>query len=172
MDTNSFTKPENLVQYSFYVTVAGLFLTAFLYLTTSPWFAMGYYYGSLDLFWILAAVAAGYLLYKWFKSDRSIFGGNDVKDVAAFWFLIVMSINQGLLMSMHMGFYFASFFMGFGPLGHLLLAALYGYAGYYLVKRWKETNGGMVDIAPAPVVPPQDGGEVEQQSPEPEEHKE
>ena len=172
MDTNSFMRPENLVQYAFYTTVFGLFLTAFLYLTSSPWLPFGYFYGSYDLFWLLAAVAAGYLLYMWFKSDRSIFGGNDLKDVTVFWFLIVMSINQGLLTTMHVGFYFASFFMQFGPLGHLLLAALYGYAGYYLVKRWKETNGGMVDIAPAPVVPLQREKGAGQQAPEPEEHKE
>ena len=154
MNAAELAKPKNLVKYSFYFSVGGLFITAIQYLTSTPWLMFGYYQSSgiLHFLWLLAGAGAVYLLYMWFKSDRSIFGGNDLKDATAFWFLIVVSINQWLL-TVGVGFYFVSvLYAVLGPLSHLVFAVIYGYAGYYLLKRWKETNGGMVDIAPAPVV--------------------
>src|SRR3989344_8472771 len=49
----------------------------------------------LTLSWLISGVASGYLLYRWFTGGKKLFGGLDMKDIAAFLVSVVSGINLG-----------------------------------------------------------------------------
>lgn len=60
----------------------------------------------MTLAWIVSGAAAGYLIYTWNKSDKTIFGSTDRKDMAAFWIATLSGIHLGIagLTGMNIGF--------------------------------------------------------------------
>lgn len=87
----------------------------------------------LNLAWVISGVAAGYLLYMWFKNDKRVFGGSEQKDTVAFFVMIVSGFNLGLA-GLDAGNIGLNMFRGdvFLYIG----AAIYIVATYYLYTRW------------------------------------
>jgi hypothetical protein len=48
------------------------------------------------LAWLISGVAAVYLIYNWYTSGKTVFGGNDTKDVIAFWVATISGVHLGL----------------------------------------------------------------------------
>ena len=78
-----------------------------------------------------------YLLYRWGKSGRKVFGSNDKKDLGAFFVMIVSGINLGLVVvfGQNIGMSILSNRLVFVIVGLLYLAS-----AYHLYKRWKANS--------------------------------
>jgi hypothetical protein len=46
--------------------------------------------------WIISGGAAGYLIYKWNEGGKKVFGGDDKKDVVAFWIAVITGVHLGI----------------------------------------------------------------------------
>ncbi len=139
--TNEYLRPDNLERYSFLWSEARLIIAALaLLLGGVPPLKLflplpsGLMNLILTLCWLISGVAAGYLLYHWFKNNKLIFGGNNGKDKAAFLVSVVSGINLGLvgLTGRNIGMSITSNYLAF-----LVVAVLYILAAYHLYKRFK-----------------------------------
>jgi len=60
----------------------------------------------MSLAWIISGLAGAYLIYAWNKAGRTIFGGNERKDVIAFWIATITGVHLGIagLVGLNIGF--------------------------------------------------------------------
>lgn len=102
MDLNKYTKPKNLLRYSFLWNEVRLVVAAISLI----WGATPIFFrftsssggsGLLTLSWLISGVAALYILYVWNKNGQKIFGGKNKKDMAAFWIAIISGVHLGLV---------------------------------------------------------------------------
>jgi len=140
MPTASFTEPKTLERYSFLWSQARQVIAAVALLVGGV--PVVYYFGFLrflapflTLAWLISSVASGYLLYRWEKGGRRVFGGKDQKDTAAFLISGVTGINLGIvgLLGTNIGMSIAS---GSGIL--LVTGLVYLWTAWHLHRRWKE----------------------------------
>jgi len=91
----------------------------------------------LILAWMVSGVAAGYLIYCWFRANKTVFGDTEPKDITAFFVLIVSGLNLG--------------FAGFSTINIglsvtkaqpvlLIVGLLYLATATYLFARWKKNK--------------------------------
>jgi hypothetical protein len=52
--------------------------------------------GLLTLCWIISGIASAYLLYRWVKAGKHLFGAKHQKDLVAFMVSVVSGLNLGL----------------------------------------------------------------------------
>ncbi len=179
MDINEHTTPEKLERYAFLWSEARLVLSAVtLLLGALSGYAMplavklpgSSSLGSLStLFWIISGLASLYLLYVWYKSGRKVFGGDDKRDMAAFFISIVFGLNLGLT-GVTSNNIVLSILYGFPQalvvLAYIVGAAVYLWAAWHLWNQWKKHGeklfggSGAVSPAPKPVTPPSPGTTV------------
>ena len=143
-------QPHNLEKYSFYWLIASLALTVISLLMGGSPIAMTVFgYGALvslllKISWILSGAAGGYLLYRWYTAERTLFGEKRNQDLAAFMVATITGVNigiygiiqQNILMMMFM----ASIFNTIG-------AVLYVVVVIYLWRRWQESGGNLFNDA-------------------------
>lgn len=140
MDIKHHTSHSMLEQYSFYWSELRLLIAALaLFLGGIPpvYYFFGYSFsGLLNLCWIISGVASVYLLFRWSKA-KTLFGGKDNLDLAAFFVMVVSGLNLGItgLMGRNIGMSIASSKLIFIVVGIIYLAS-----AYHLHKRWKH-NG-------------------------------
>jgi uncharacterized membrane protein YuzA (DUF378 family) len=136
-----YTKPEVLEKYSFLWSEARLVIASvalFLggippVLAFNPISAMyGVVSSLLTVCWLISGLASAYMIYRW-NDKKMVFGGNDNKDMAAFWISSVSGINLGLtgLIGNNIGMSFSSNYTVFIIVGLLYLAS-----AYHLYTRW------------------------------------
>ena len=144
MNLEGYTKPRELERMSFLWSEARLVIAAaalFLggippILIILPVPAMLGQVGMLlTLSWLISGVASGYLLYRWFTGDKKLFGGSNMKDIAAFLVCAVSGINLGLagITGSNLGMSFTMNYVIF-----LAVAALYLVSAGYLFMRWNK----------------------------------
>jgi len=91
----------------------------------------------LTLSWIISGVASAYLLYRWTKSNKTLFGKKETMDTVAFFVSVVSGFNLGLTgitrsnPGMHISRNRFIFF---------IVAVIYLVSAYQLYRRWK-TSG-------------------------------
>lgn len=91
----------------------------------------------LTLAWIVSGIASAYLLYRWIKAKRKIFGGNKPLDTAAFLVSVISGINLGItgLTARNIGMSIFSSYALF-----VIGAIIYVAAAVYLWKQWKASG--------------------------------
>ena len=142
MNINHHTHPDNLVRYSFLWSEVRLLIAAVaLFIGGTPP-ALKFLPGLsgivgplLTLSWIISGVAAGYLLYRWNKNNRMLFGKNDRKDMIYFLVMVVSGFNLGLagIMGKNIGMTISS-----NKFIFILVGIIYLFAASYLWRRYKE----------------------------------
>jgi hypothetical protein len=91
-------------------------------------------YPLLNLAWIISGVVSGYLLFRFLKAGKKVFGGEDMKDKVAFFVNVISGFNLGLagLIKQNIGMSISSNHVVFVVVGLLYLAS-----AYHLWNRWK-----------------------------------
>ncbi len=142
MDINEHTTPSKLEKYSFLWSEARLVLAAIAlfiggYPLATRVLPMSLTYNLLILCWIISGLASAYLAYRWYTGGRKVFGGNEKRDVVAFFVMVVSGINLGIvgLLGQNIGMSISSSKILFIVVGILYLAS-----AYHLHVRWK-ANG-------------------------------
>lgn len=149
MNIQKHTAPENLEKYAFYWSELRLVLGAIALLIggTPLIMKLGLYgFGRvLGLCWIISGMASGYLLYRWFKNGKMLFGKKSFDktedkghlNTIAFLIMIVSGFNLGItgLVGTNIGMNISSSYISF-----VLMAVLYIFSGLHLWKQWKN-NG-------------------------------
>ena len=142
MNINEHISPAKLEYYSFLWSEARLVIAAvalfvggvppLLYFIRLPG-VYGFSNTLLTLAWLISGVASAYLLYRWYKGDRSVFGGKAPLDTAAFLVSIVSGINLGLtgVLRNNIGMSISS-----NQVVLIIVGALYLAAAYRLYTRW------------------------------------
>ena len=142
MTTSSLLQPKALERYSFLWSQARQVIAAVaLFVGGVP---VVYYFGFLNflaplltLMWLITGAASVYLLYRWNKAGKRVFGGKDTMDTVAFLISGITGVNLGLvgLIGTNVGMSIAS-----GRLVFLITGAVYLWTAWHLQKRWNE-NG-------------------------------
>ena len=98
---------------------------------------------SLTLCWIISGVAVAYLLYRWNKSGKTLFGERRPYDMYAFFAMIVTGLNLGIT-----GLFGRNFGMSIfsGRTIFVIAGAVYLVTAYYLHKRWIESGKRMFSL--------------------------
>ncbi len=147
MDFHAHTTPERLERYAFYWSEARLAIAAVaLFLGGIP---PAIYFNPfpsllrvvsplLVLSWLISGAVSCYLLYRWDKNGRKVFGGKNQRDVMGFFVNIVTGLNLGLvpLLGKNIGMNLAS-----GKVVFVLAGIVYVLVALYLWKRWNEYGG-------------------------------
>lgn len=144
MDLNEHKKPENLLKYAFYYNEARLVLAGITLLIGKMSPVLIYFYIPvitvlaallMSIAWILAGVAAAYLLYLWFKAEKKLWGEDNPTDRAAFAIAIISGLHLGWagLTGTNIGFAILPFLGLVMPLAGLL----YLWSAFHLGKRFK-----------------------------------
>lgn len=143
MNINEHTTPQKLEKYSFFWSIVRMFIAALSLLIGGypiVWKLFpisGMYRPILTLLmlcWVISGVAAGYLLYRWYKNNMMIFGGKNITDRVAFLILAMTGINLGVtgLIRQNIGMQI------FHNSGIWTLAGIvYIITAVYLLNRWK-----------------------------------
>ncbi|MEX0931269.1 MAG: hypothetical protein WDZ88_00805 [Candidatus Paceibacterota bacterium] len=148
MTTVDHTHPDNLEKYAFFWSEVRLVIAAFSLIIGG--FPVAYkLFGFVPFFarpvntlltiaWVISGVSAGYLLYRWNKEGRTVFGGKSRNDLIAFFFLVITGINLGVagLLGVNLGMKFS-----LGGNLYAIVGVLYLAVAYYLHKRYKESGG-------------------------------
>jgi hypothetical protein len=158
MEIKNFSEPSSLEKYSFMWSEVRLVLafvalivggTPFLRLILPIPALYGLTNSLLTIAWIVSGAASAYLLYRYAKSDKKLFGAEDMKDRIAFFISVVSGINLGLtgLLGNNIGMsIFSAYFF-------LLIAALaYLWSAYRLYTRWN-ASGKRIFSTATPIVP-------------------
>ena len=144
MDINAHTTPDKLERYAFYWSEARLAITAValllggippvIYFNPFP-SLIGVISPLLTLSWLISGAVSGYLLYRWDRNGRKIFGGKNQRDVTGFFFNVVTGLNLGLvpILGKNIGMSLAS-----GKFVFLLAGVVYILVALYLWKRWNQ----------------------------------
>jgi len=145
MDIKEHTRPYKLEKYSFIWSQTRLLIAALaLFLGgLSPIFKiipislLGPTNYLLTLSWIISGIASAYLLYRWYSSEKTLFGGKNSLDVATFFISVVSGLNLGIagILRINIGMSIYTNYALFVIVGILYLAS----AGY-LYKRWNESG--------------------------------
>lgn len=142
MDIKEHTHPDKLERYSFLWSEARLIIAALaLFLGGVPpallLLPIALTLLLLKVAWIISGLAAGYLLYRWYKNNQMIFGGKGPRDTTAFFVSVVSGINLGLagLFGRNIGMTISS-----NPFIFMLVGVLYILAAVHLYRRWKATG--------------------------------
>ena len=144
MDINDYTKPKELMAYSFYWSEARLVIGAlalllggvpsvFYFLGSLPTF-YGIISALLKLAWIISGIASVYLVYQWNAHGHMLFGKKDTIDSVAFWISIVSGINLGLtgLLGTNIGMSISANYVVF-----VVVALGYLWSAYQLFTRYQ-----------------------------------
>ncbi len=147
MDMNEHTKPENLLKYAFYYNEVRLVLAAITLLLGKMSPVLMYFYiplvsslaGALmTLAWILAGVAAGYLLYLWWQGGKTLWGTDDIKDRVAFAIAIISGLHLGWA-----GLFGVNIGMSVLPMLNIVMPVaglLYLWSAWHLFHRYKANS--------------------------------
>lgn len=143
MNIKEHTTPDNLEKYSFLWSEVRLVIAALaLFLGgTPPVFLIFSSYGMtrslLTFAWIISGLASLYLLYRWNKGGKTVFGGKQKYDVSAFWIMIVSGLNLGIagISGSNIGMSVSS-----NPGVFILVGIIYLYTAYHLHNRWHKNN--------------------------------
>lgn len=146
MNIKEYTTPDKLERYSFlWSEIRLIFAAGALFLGGYPLILkvlpFGFLYrpvgALLTLSWLISGIASVYLLYRWYKSGRKLFGTEDNIDLSAFLLMTVSGINLGLvvILSDNIGMAITQNMIIF-----VLVGILYLISAFYLHKRWK-ANG-------------------------------
>jgi len=148
MDITTHAQPDKLEKYSFLWSEVRLIIAAvalliggippILFLTPVALYGLAAI--LLKLAWIISGAASAYLLYRWYTGGQKVFGGNDKKDMIAFFVSVVSGLNLGIvgLLGTNIGMSILSNYLVF-----VITAVIYLVAAGYLFKRWK-ANGRRV----------------------------
>ena len=142
MNISEYTQPDKLEHYSFLWSEVRLLIAAVaLFVGGGPplfYFIRlpglyGLFNTLLTLSWLISGVASAYLLYRWYKGNRTIFGGKAQIDMAAFFVSVVSGINLGLtgLLRNNIGMSITS-----NQIIFIIVGVLYLAAAYRLYTRW------------------------------------
>lgn len=148
MNIKEHMTPEKLEKYSFYWSELRLILAAVALLIGGiPLiYRLGFYGLStlLGICWIISGIASVYLLYRWSKSNKKLFGEKDIKTTIAFFVMTISGINLGVagLIGTNIGMNISSSYFAF-----LVVATLYILSGWHLWKKWK-ANGRRMFMGP------------------------
>lgn len=143
MDIKKHTYPDKLERCSFIWSEARLIIAAAaLFLGGIPpvikFLPILQFYGLasslLTLAWIISGLAAGYLLYRWYNAQQTVFGGKDMKDTAAFFVMVVSGLNLGIagLLGTNIGMR-----ISMNKVVFIIVGLLYLVAAYHLYTRFK-----------------------------------
>jgi uncharacterized membrane protein YuzA (DUF378 family) len=106
-------------------------------LRITPFFLYGIVAPLLNIAWIISGVASGYLLYRWIKVGKKLFGANVQLDMIAFLVAVVSGFNLGFtgLTGRNIGMSI------FGNYIFFVIAALaYLWSAYHLYTRWNASG--------------------------------
>ncbi len=160
MELKQHTTPEMLEKYSFLWSEARLILGAialalggvpvvFAILPIPGLFSL---VGSLlTLAWIISGVASGYMLYRFWKGGKTVFGGREQRDIIAFWVSVVTGINLGItgLLGTNIGMSITSSRIVF-----TITAVVYVIAAVHLYRRWNASGKKIfAPVSQTPVAP-------------------
>jgi hypothetical protein len=97
----------------------------------------------LTVCWIISGAAVAYLLYRWSKGGKTLFGERRPYDTYAFFAMIVTGLNLGVtgLFGRNPGMSVFS-----GRTIFAIAGAIYLVTAYYLYKRWTESGKKMFNI--------------------------
>ena len=88
----------------------------------------------MTLAWLISGVVGVYLIYMWNKSGQTVFGGNDKKDVAAFWIAAITGVHLGIAaVYTNIGFAVTPDFLSTPAM--ILAGLLYFWTAYHLHSR-------------------------------------
>ena len=146
MDIKHHTHPDQLEKYSFLWSEARLLLAAIalfaggvpaVYVVAPALGVFPIVRTLLTLGWIISDATSVYLLYRWNAKGRKVFGGDEKKDVAAFWVMIISGVNLGFagLSGVNIGFSITS-----ARLILIIVAFAYLASAWHLHKRWKSSG--------------------------------
>ena len=140
------THPDQLERYSFWwselrlvIAALALFLGGvppLYYVLRGSFAAYNLAHTLLVIAWLVSGVASVYMLYRWNAAKQSVFGGNDTKDVTAFFISVVSGINLGLagLLGRNPGMSIVANRSIF-----VLVGLIYLVTAYYLYDRWNKS---------------------------------
>lgn len=149
MNISDHTQPHKLERLSFLWSEARLVIAAFalflggvppllyIFATPSLFFLLG---SLLKISWLISGIASGYLLYRWHKGGKTLFGGKSSKDAQVFFVSVVSGLNLGIagLLGTNVGMSISS-----NRIVFIFVALIYLFSGWVLWKRWK-ANGEKV----------------------------
>lgn len=142
MDLNVHTHPDKLEKYSFLWSEARLLVAAIaLFIGGKPpvllILPIPIVYSLLTIAWIISGLVSGYLLYRWHKNGKKLFGGKDKKDTIAFFVNVVSGFNLGItgLVGTNIGMSISSNYIVFIAAGFLYLVT-----AYHLWMRYTASN--------------------------------
>lgn len=147
MDINEHTKPGKLEYYSFLWSILSMLLTSLalflggippIYkLISSSSGLYGLVSSLLTVSWLISGIAAGYLLYRWSKGGKTLFGGKNSLATTAFFVMIISGFNLGItgITGSNIGFsiFSSSLFLMPGAVIYLATAG-------FLLSRWKASG--------------------------------
>lgn len=142
MELNDFKDQNKLEKYSFLWSEVRLVLAAvaliaggtpFLHLILPMRVFYNLSSSILTICAIISGLASVYLIYRWMKSDKKLFGGSDSKDRYAFLISVVSGINLGFvgLVGNNVGM---SIFRTY--IFWVIAAIAYLWSAYHLYQRW------------------------------------
>ncbi|MDP2704950.1 MAG: hypothetical protein Q8O71_00940 [bacterium] len=142
MNLKECMEPHKLEKYSFMWSQARLFIAALALfiggyppiLKITPIFLLGLVGFLLLIAWIISGVASAYLLYRFIKNNKMIFGGKDKMDLVAFFVSVVSGFNLGItgIVGINIGMSISSNYFLF-----VIVGILYIVSALHLMKRWK-----------------------------------
>jgi len=146
MNIKEHTTPSKLEKYSFYWSEVRLILAAVaLIIGGIPLIFKILPFSSLvssllNLSWIVSGLASVYLLYRWNKNNKMLFGKKDKKDLITFLIMTVSGLNLGIvgILGTNIGMNISS-----NQIVFYIVAAVYLYSGWHLCKKRKENEGKM-----------------------------
>lgn len=146
MSTHDFFKPHSLERNSFLWSQARLIIAAVaLLLGGVPVLKFVIPFGFLNglvglvliLAWLASGLASGYLLYRWIKGNKILFGTKRPRDTAAFLVSVISGLNLGIvaLLGRNIGMSITTNYIIF-----VIVAVLYIATAIYLQRRWKQAG--------------------------------
>lgn len=138
MNVQEHTTPERLEKYAFLWSEARLVLGGIaLIIGGKPLLTviLPTASGILGVFWVISGLAAGYLLYRWYKT-RMLFGGKEQLDLYAFLVMGITGLHLGLATILgNIGLRITS-----NRLVLIIVGIIYFAVAYQLFQRWKANN--------------------------------
>ena len=142
MNIQEYTKPEKLEKYSFFWSIARLFIASvalflggfppILKIVPSNFYSLTS--SLLTICWVISGLASAYLVYAWIQKGKTVFGGKDKKDLTAFWLMIITGFNLGItgIFSSNIGMNIA----GGNKIIFIITGFIYIITAVYLIKRY------------------------------------
>jgi hypothetical protein len=88
----------------------------------------------MPLAWLLSGVVSVYLIYVWYNSGQTVFGGKEKIDLIAFWVATITGINLGFAaISTNVGFAITPAFLSTPAM--ILAGLLYFWTAYHMHSR-------------------------------------